>query len=49
VVRATILDDATIARRAAKLGQERKKPKTEWGSGCGGQTDRAQTMAEWEL
>jgi len=27
-------------------GQERKQPKLEQGSGCGGQMDRAQTMAE---
>jgi len=30
-------------------GQERKKPKSEQGSGCGRQMDCAQTMAEWEL
>jgi len=34
------------ARRSA--GQEKKKPKWGQGSGCGGQMDRAKTMAEWE-
>ena len=29
-------------------GQESRKPKLEWGSGYGGQIDRAQMMAEWE-
>ena len=36
-------------RTARNTGQERKKPKSEPGSGCGGQMDRAQTMAGWEL
>jgi len=35
-------------REPRSAGQERKKPKSERGSGCGGQMDRAQTMAEWE-
>jgi len=29
-------------------GQERKKRKSDQGSGCGGLRDRAQTMAEWD-
>ena len=35
-------------RAPHNAGQERKKPKLEQGSGCGGQMDRAQTMAGWE-
>jgi len=36
------------SREPRSAGQERKRPKEERESGCGGQTDRAQTTAEWE-
>jgi len=48
VVRTIILDDDTAADRAAQRWAREKEPKVGAGSGCGGQMDRAQTMAEWE-
>jgi len=36
-------------REPRSAGQDKKKPKSERGSGCGVQMDLAQTMAEWEL
>jgi len=37
-----------LLRKPHSAGRERNKPKSELGSGGGGQTGRAQTMAEWE-
>jgi hypothetical protein len=48
MVKTIILDDKAQPREPRNAGQERRKPKSEWGSQCGGQMDHAQTMAEWE-